>query len=233
MMQSNGVIIRNETQTLSQRVSDQSIPKEFSINKRALKVKRIIDILGSIIGVILLGLIYPFIAIGIKIASRGPVIFSQKRIGLNGKEFMCYKFRTMHLHRKNQDTEKPNVTKKEDDRIFDFGRFLRKNNLDELPQLINVLKGEMSLVGPRPLMTVECEYWNEQIPNFELRTLMKPGLSGWAQVNGYRGGTLDCGHMAQRLKRDITYIKHFSPLLDTKIIIKTVMQMIHFDTNAH
>lgn len=196
--------------------------------------KRILDICGSLLGLVFLSFIYPFIALGIKLSSKGKVLFKQERTGKNGKVFQCYKFRTMNeTDDVNKENEVPDVTYVGDDRIFAFGNFLRKTNLDEIPQLFNVLKGDMSLVGPRPLMVEECRYWRNQIPNFELRYIVKPGLTGWAQTTGYRGGTLDNKHMIFRLKRDFKYIENYSLWLDIKIIFRTIRQMLHFDTKAH
>lgn len=196
--------------------------------------KRILDVIGSLFGLIIFVMMYPFIAIAIKLSSRGAVLFKQKRTGKNGKVFECYKFRTMRKigNKKNED-DIPDITQVGDERIFAFGNLLRITNLDELPQLINVLKGEMSLVGPRPFPVDECRYWRKQIPNFELRYIVKPGLTGWAQTTGYRGGTLDTKHMIFRLKRDFKYIENYSFWLDVKIILRTVRQMLHFDTKAH
>lgn len=208
--------------------------KKIRMNHRYQRVKRILDIVGATCGLFGLGLLYPFIAAGIKLSSRGPIMFIQDRTGRNGKVFRCYKFRTMHtgITKKNEDDE-PIVTEIGDRRIFKFGEFLRTSNLDELPQLINVLKGDMSLVGPRPLEVKECRYWRSKIPNFELRYAVKPGLTGWAQVTGYRGGTLDIKHMAFRLKRDFKYIENYCLLLDFNIIYRTIKHMIHQKTQAH
>lgn len=201
--------------------------------------KRAVDIVGSSLGLIALAFFYPIIATCIKISSRGSVLFIQERIGLNGKSFRCYKFRTMKCATpdcrdvKNESRSKPNITHKEDQRVFAFGKFLRNTNIDELPQLFNILKGEMSLVGPRPYPISECRYWRAIIPNWSLRYSVKPGLTGWAQVTGYRGGTLDPGHMVFRLKRDFKYIERYTPKLDVEIIWRTAKQMVTRKTNAH
>lgn len=213
----------------------------LSVNLNSIKLKghlcrkkRILDLVGAMGGMIFLGLLYPFIALGIKLSSSGPVMFIQDRTGKNGRVFKCYKFRTMHTGiSKRESKNQPVVTEVGDRRIFAFGNFLRKSNLDELPQIINIIKGDMSLVGPRPLPIDECHHWRSTIPNFELRYAVKPGLTGWAQVTGYRGGTLDVKHMVFRLKRDFKYIENYSVTLDFKIIGKTLKQMIIRDTKAH
>ncbi|HKK46046.1 MAG TPA: sugar transferase [Balneolaceae bacterium] len=204
------------------------------LNRRYRRTKRFLDIIGSMFGLLVFVILYPFIAFGIKFSSRGPVMFKQERTGKNGKIFICYKFRTMHtgISKRNKDNQ-PIVTEVGDKRIFSFGQFLRISNIDELPQLINVFKGDMSLVGPRPLAVKECRYWRSTIPNFELRYAVKPGLTGWAQVTGYRGGNLDVKHMVYRLKRDFKYIENYCLLLDLKIIGRTFKQIIRWETFAH
>lgn len=208
------------------------------LKSEELTFKRIMDITGASLGLVGLSIFFPVIAILIKLSSRGSVFFIQERVGLNGKIFRCYKFRTMKCGNSNdnEDNEiekKPDITLKGDPRVFLFGRFLRKTNIDELPQLINVLKGDMSLVGPRPIMVDECRYWRSIIPNWTLRYAVKPGITGWAQVMGYRGGNLDPLHMHNRLKRDFKYIENYSTKLDLEIIWRTAKQMILHKTKAH
>jgi putative colanic acid biosysnthesis UDP-glucose lipid carrier transferase len=200
---------------------------------KSLGVKRLIDILISALGIVILIVVFPFIALGIKLSSKGPIFFSQERTGLNGRIFKCYKFRTMHQIDVNYGDGKPSVTKKKDIRVFAFGNILRSHNIDELPQLLNVLKGDMSLVGPRPHMIEECAYWRSQIIDYDLRYLVKPGITGLAQVSGYRGGNLDLEHMEERIRRDIKYIESYSSIMDMQIVIKTILQMLHLNTGAH
>lgn len=195
--------------------------------------KRALDILFATIGLVPLVLMLPFLYLAIKLSSRGPVFFKQPRTGKNGKAFMCYKIRTMHMFYDNPNNDKPALTQKGDVRIFAFGQFLRKSNLDELPQLFNVLKGDMSLVGPRPYMEEECAYWNKKFDDFYYRYAVRPGLTGLSQVNGLRGGTFDEDHMRQRLNHDLIYLEKQSLWLDLKIIFRTVLQMLHLKTNAH
>ena len=139
----------------------------------------------------------------------------------------------MHTVEKLKNKHLPIVTEKGDSRIFNFGSILRKTNLDELPQVINVLKGEMSLVGPRPYPIDECNHWNNTFDDFYYRYMVKPGITGYAQVTGYRGGTLDKMHMRKRLDKDLIYIEKQSLILDLKILFQTVHQMLSFKTNAH
>ncbi|MEX2409752.1 MAG: sugar transferase [Candidatus Paceibacterota bacterium] len=202
------------------------VNKQF-FGKRALDV-----ILGSFAFVLFL-IAYPFIAMGIKFSSKGKVIFKQKRTGINGHTFVCYKFRTMHNVQKQRADGEPDITQKGDNRVFFFGSILRRTNLDELPQIINVIKGEMSLIGPRPYPVDECRYWNNTFDDFYYRYMVKPGVTGYAQVTGYRGGTLDVDHMRKRLDKDLIYIQRQSLWMDIKILFMTVKQMVTLNTNAH
>lgn len=176
---------------------------------------------------------FPFIAIGIKFSSKGPVIFKQLRTGRNGKEFICYKYRTMHPIKLQRIDGKPIVTKPGDRRVFSFGKLLRRISLDELPQIINVMKGEMSLIGPRPYPVNECSYWSHTFNDFYYRYSVKPGITGLAQIYGFRGGTLDLDHMRKRLDYDLTYVENCSIGSDLKIAGKTLKQIIRPSANAH
>ncbi len=209
-------------------------PEDFENKEvRVYRGNRALDVIFGSIGVLLYGLIYPFIALGIKLGSPGPVIFKQKRTGQDGEVFHCHKFRTMHVVDKTRQNGKPVITERGDSRIFGFGQLLRKLNLDELPQIINVLKGDMSLVGPRPYPVDECAYWNDVFDDHHLRYMVKPGVSGLAQVKGYRGGTLDEEHMRTRLNYDLIYIEKNSVSIDLYVIGKTVLQMVTRQTNGH
>lgn len=195
--------------------------------------KRALDLLLGVAAFSLFLVLYPFIALGIKMSSRGKVIFKQERTGLNGHTFTCYKFRTMHNAQKQRNDGAPDITKKGDSRVFSFGSILRRTNLDELPQILNVMKGEMSLIGPRPYPVDECRHWNNTFDDFYYRYMVKPGVTGYAQVTGFRGGTLDVDHMRQRLDQDLIYIERQSLWMDIKILFLTVKQMLTFNTNAH
>lgn len=174
-------------------------------------------------------IIFLVVGIIIKITSPGPIFFRQARTGENGREFMCFKFRSMKV---NKDSDRVQATKN-DPRKTKFGNFLRKSNIDELPQMINVLMGDMSLVGPRPHMLKHTEEYSRLIDKYMMRHLTKPGITGWAQVTGYRGETKELSQMEGRVKRDIWYIENWSFLLDIRILIMTVTNMFHGEKNAY
>jgi lipopolysaccharide/colanic/teichoic acid biosynthesis glycosyltransferase len=220
-------LYQEQTYSASDRINFERLKQKQYTGKRA------IDLVLSFIGCVIFALVYPLFALGIKLSSKGPVIFKQKRTGQNGEEFICYKFRTMHQLNLRRIDGKPVVTKEGDKRIFWFGSMLRKTNLDELPQIINVLKGDMSLIGPRPYPVDECIHWNNTFDDFYCRYAVKPGISGHAQVEGLRGGTLDEEHMRNRLDKDLVYVEKQSLGLDLLIITHTVLQMLKLETNAH
>lgn len=197
-------------------------------------VKRIFDGLFALI-VLTAVLIWmvPMIALLIKLTSRGPVFFKQERWGRNNKKIICHKFRSMVVSSRDTDeTGKYQQATKDDPRITPIGRFLRKTNLDEIPQFWNVLMGQMSVVGPRPHPTPLNLESKDLIDNYMLRHLVKPGITGWAQVNGYRGETRDPELMQKRVDHDLWYIENWSFWLDIQIILLTIWQMIRFRTNA-
>jgi putative colanic acid biosynthesis UDP-glucose lipid carrier transferase len=178
---------------------------------------------------------YPLIALLVKLSSPGPVLYSQERWGRNNKKFIAYKFRTMWTDKCGEIDEKGNFVQaeKDDPRITKIGRILRKTNLDELPQFWNVLKGEMSIVGPRPHPTPLNIESKDKIHRYMLRHLVKPGITGWAQVNGFRGSTKDISLMQKRIDHDLWYIENWSFGLDMQIIALTVWNMIFGDKNAY
>jgi exopolysaccharide biosynthesis polyprenyl glycosylphosphotransferase len=186
-------------------------------------IKRGMDIGVSVIALTLLWPVLIFIAVSVKLTSPGPVIFRQKRQGRNGYTFDIYKFRTMKIH---EDQEGVTQAKKNDDRVTQVGSILRRTSLDELPQLFNVLKGDMSIVGPRPHAVEHNQYYSQMIPNYMCRHHVAPGLTGWAQINGCRGETETIEKMEKRVEYDLWYIKNWSPLLDVKIILKTPLVLI-------
>ncbi len=193
-------------------------------------VKRLFDIVFSLVFLCtIFPFIYVFVAIVTKITSPGPVFFKQKRNGLNGKEFYCYKFRSMKV---NKDADTVQATK-DDPRKTKFGNFLRKSSIDELPQFINVLKGDMSVVGPRPHMLKHTEEYSALINKYMVRHFIKPGITGWAQVNGCRGETKELSQMEDRIRKDIWYVENWSFWLDLRIIYMTVRNAIHGEDNAY
>lgn len=192
-------------------------------------VKRAFDIILSSVALILTGILFPFIALIIKIQSPGPIIFKQERTGLDGKTFTCYKFRSMHV---NADADKVQATE-DDPRKFKFGNLMRKTNLDELPQFWNVLKGDMSIVGPRPHMLAHTEEYRKLIDKYMVRHFVRPGVTGWAQVTGFRGETKELWQMEGRVKRDIWYIENWSLWLDLRIIWLTIKTIFVHDEKAY
>lgn len=191
--------------------------------------KRAFDIIVSSMVCFVLLFMIPVIALIIKIQSPGPVFFRQKRTGLGGKEFMCYKFRSMHV---NVDADKVQATE-HDPRKFAFGNFMRKSNIDELPQFLCVLKGDMSIVGPRPHMLYHTEMYSALIDKYMVRHFAKPGITGWAQVTGFRGETKELWQMEGRVRKDIWYIENWSFWLDLAIIFKTAKQIVIHDKQAY
>ena len=192
-------------------------------------IKRLFDIVLSIMFLIPTAILFPFIYLMIKIQSPGPILFKQLRTGLDGNSFNCYKFRSMHV---NKDADKLQATK-DDPRKFPFGNFMRKANIDELPQFLNVLQGRMSIVGPRPHMLAHTEQYSQLIDKYMVRHFVKPGVTGWAQVTGYRGETKELWQMEGRVKRDIWYMEHWSIWLDIRIIWLTVKSIFIHDENAY
>ncbi|MBQ5982389.1 MAG: exopolysaccharide biosynthesis polyprenyl glycosylphosphotransferase [Prevotella sp.] len=192
-------------------------------------VKRLFDIVFSLIACILLLPFIPIIGFIILCQSRGPIFFKQERTGLNGKTFLCYKFRSMHV---NSDANTKQATK-DDPRKFAFGEFMRKTNIDELPQFFNVLVGDMSVVGPRPHMVYHTEHYRKLIDKYMVRHFSRPGITGWAQVTGFRGETKELWQMEERIRRDIWYIENWSFWLDLKIILMTFTSFFKHDKNAY
>lgn len=185
-------------------------------------IKRYEDIILAIAILVIISLPCLFIIIIIKLTSQGPILFRQQRHGLNKKIFTIYKFRTMLT-----DKDSSNLTLqaiKNDPRTTKFGIFLRRTSLDELPQFINVLQGNMSIVGPRPHALSHNEYYQDLIKSYMMRHQVKPGITGWAQINGYRGETDMLYKMQQRVKYDLWYIKNWSLYLDLKIVLLTIFK---------
>lgn len=192
-------------------------------------IKRTFDVVfATLVMLILFPVLFPIFIVLIKLSSSGPVFFRQKRSGRLNEEFYCYKFRSMAM---NEDSDTVQATEG-DARVTRIGSFLRKSNLDELPQFFNVLIGNMSVVGPRPHMLKHTVEYSRIIDKYMVRHLVKPGITGWAQVNGYRGTTLNPRYMIKRVQYDLWYIENWSFLLDIKIIFLTVYNMAKGEKNA-
>jgi len=193
-------------------------------------VKRIFDfVMSSLVILFILSWLIPLISLLIFIESPGPVFFSQFRTGKNKKSFLCYKFRSMKI---NKDADAKQATKN-DDRITKIGKFLRRTSLDEFPQFINVLIGNMSIVGPRPHMIKHTDDYSKLVDQYMVRHLSKPGITGWAQVNGYRGEITETTEIKNRVHFDIWYLENWSLLLDIKIVFLTVFNVLKGEKNAY
>jgi exopolysaccharide biosynthesis polyprenyl glycosylphosphotransferase len=230
-----GIPIREYTQVyeeLTHRVPVQHVEKDFyryfpfsrsNQNKLYLFFNRILDILFSVVGIILGLILLPIVFIGNSLANRGPLFYTQTRVGKNGAHFKIYKFRSMI---KNAEKNGAQFAKAKDKRITKFGNFLRRSRIDEVPQFINVIKGEMSVIGPRPERPEFVTELVEKIPFYEVRHLIKPGVTGWAQVNAKYGSSEE--DSLEKLQYDLYYIKHRSLFLDLTIIIKTLSTILFY-----
>ena len=217
---------------LTNRVPIQYIGKEFykyfpfsrsNTNKLYLFVNRLFDIFISILGILFCCFVIPFILIGNYFGSRGPLFYVQQRVGKNGFPFIMYKFRTMVI---NAEKDGAKWAEKNDYRVTKFGKFLRKSRLDEMPQFFNILKGNMSIIGPRPERPEFVVQLSKEFPFYETRHVIKPGLTGWAQVSFEYGSSKE--HSLQKLQYDLYYIKHRSFFLDARIIVKTLSTILFY-----
>ena len=181
-------------------------------------LKRLVDIIGSLVGIIIASPIMLVSALAVRFTSPGPVLFKQERVGLHNKPFNMYKFRTMEMQKPS--AEQKAWTVKDDPRVTKVGKFLRRTSLDELPQLFNILLGEMSLVGPRPERPQFVEKFKDEIPRYMIKHQVRPGLTGWAQVNGYRGDT----SIRKRVEYDLYYIENWTLAFDIKIMFLTIFK---------
>ena len=192
--------------------------------------KRLFDIVMSLgVVIFILSWLYPILAIIIKLQSSGPVLFKQLRSGRDNKPFWCYKFRSMRVNNESDDRQ----ASADDDRITPIGRIMRRTSLDELPQFFNVLFGYMSIIGPRPHMLAHTEQYRKIIDKYMVRHFLKPGISGLAQVNGYRGETKDPRLMEKRVENDIWYMENWSLMLDIRIVFLTIINVFRSDKNAY
>jgi putative colanic acid biosynthesis UDP-glucose lipid carrier transferase len=215
----NGLLIEGENENIF-------YPKNYWFRS----TKRAFDILFSLAVIIFVfSWLFPIIYILIKLETEGPVFFVQKRSCRGDNVFNCYKFRSMYVN-KECDTSQ---TARDDARITKVGAFLRQTSLDELPQFFNVLMGNMSVIGPRPHMLCQTKKYAELIDSFMIRHFVKPGITGWAQVNGLRGQTTTVDEMMRRVEADVWYLKHWSFLLDMKIILLTISKTLKGDKSAY
>ena len=181
-------------------------------------IKRAMDIVGSLLCIVLFSPIMLAAAIAVKLSSPGPLIFKQERVGLHNRTFKMYKFRSMTVQKASEEVSK--WTTKNDVRVTPVGRFIRKTSIDELPQLFNVLKGDMSLIGPRPERPFFVDKFKEEIPRYMIKHQVRPGMTGWAQVNGLRGDT----SIRKRIELDLFYIENWSVSFDIRILFLTVFK---------
>ena len=212
---------------MEELIREVSEPLDMPVNKA---LKRGFDFVFSLVVLLtIFPVLYLIVAIAIKITSPGPVFFKQLRTGLDGKDFWCYKFRSMRV---NKGSDKLQATK-DDPRKTKLGDFLRKTNIDEIPQFINVFIGDMSVVGPRPHMLKHTEDYSELIDNYMDRHQVKPGITGLAQVRGFRGETKELHQMANRVRLDVFYIQNWSLVLDLRIIYRTVKNVVDGEKMAY
>ncbi|MFI3176883.1 MAG: undecaprenyl-phosphate glucose phosphotransferase [Eubacteriales bacterium] len=196
-------------------INIRHVPLSNTINQIA---KRIVDIIGAIFAIVISSPLMIICMMLIKLTSKGPIIFSQERVGLHNKGFHMYKFRSMKCLQPKEEEQA--WTKKGDPRVTRIGTFMRRTSIDELPQLFNVLKGDMSLIGPRPERPLFVEKFREEIPRYMIKHQVRPGLTGWAQVNGYRGDT----SIRKRIEFDLYYIENWTMGFDVKIVVLTIFK---------
>ncbi|TIM37500.1 MULTISPECIES: sugar transferase [unclassified Mesorhizobium] len=193
-------------------------------NQAYLKIKQAIDWISAFLAFIFLLPLFALIALTVRLESNGPVLFRQERMGYRGQVFTVYKFRSMKADNGPGDEKDKAMTKSGDDRITRFGRFMRITRIDELPQLINIIRGEMSWIGPRPEAVVLSRWYEAELPFYRYRHIVRPGISGWAQVN--QGHVAAVDEVLQKLHYDFYYIKNFSPWLDVVIVLRTIKTML-------
>jgi Undecaprenyl-phosphate glucose phosphotransferase len=185
-------------------------------------LKRAMDIAFSLVALCLFAPVMALVAVLVKLSSRGPVFYRQERMGLDGRSFAMLKFRTMRPDAEGDGT--PQLASREDGRCTGLGAWLRRTSLDELPQLFNVLAGQMSMVGPRPERPFFIRKIKKEVPNYMLRHKVKAGITGWAQVNGWRGGQLEGRNLKKRIQYDLFYVKNWSVCFDLKILFLTLFR---------
>jgi putative colanic acid biosynthesis UDP-glucose lipid carrier transferase len=210
----------HSTQTLGQVQLLKVKPRPAPLHSWSFVAKQTVDYVGAAVGLVLLSPLFLLVAIAISLDSSGPVLFRQRRHGYNQSLIYVYKFRTMSVIETGESAVQAT---RSDPRVTRVGRFLRATSLDELPQLINVLKGEMSLVGPRPHAVAHNEHYGQRMSRYAHRHVVKPGLTGLAQINGFRGPTDDVEKMRRRVEYDLYYIEHWTLWLDIKILARTLL----------
>jgi exopolysaccharide biosynthesis polyprenyl glycosylphosphotransferase len=210
---------RSHKTIVSTHSVEHQIEKSTSFNRLA---RRVCDAALAVAAIVCLAPLLLLVALAIKLDSPGPVIFRQRRVGQNGRPFVIYKFRTMSAV---EDGSTIAQARRNDPRVTKVGRLLRPSSIDELPQFLNVLKGEMSLIGPRPLAVAHDDHFGALIPDYALRRRVRPGITGWAQVNGLRGETATIEDMQKRVKMDLWYIDNWSLSLDLRIGWRTCIEV--------
>ncbi|MER8731815.1 sugar transferase [Mesorhizobium sp. M1227] len=193
-------------------------------NQAYLKIKQAIDLASALFVLVVFSPLLFFVAIAVKVDSPGPALFKQKRMGYRGHPYEVYKFRTMKLSDIIRDEKEAAITKADDERITRLGQFLRKSRIDELPQAFNILRGEMSWIGPRPEALVLSKWYEAELPFYRYRHIVRPGITGWAQVN--QGHVAAVDDVLEKLHYDFYYIKNFSPWLDVLIVFRTIRTML-------
>jgi exopolysaccharide biosynthesis polyprenyl glycosylphosphotransferase len=196
-------------------INIRNVPLNNYVNRL---LKRLVDVVGSIVAILVFSIPMLIVAITIKVTSPGPIIFSQVRVGLHNRQFKMYKFRSMVVQ--TEKSEKKAWTTSNDTRVTRIGKFIRKTSIDELPQLFNIFMGNMSMVGPRPERPYFVEKFKEEVPRYMIKHQVRPGLTGWAQINGYRGDT----SIRKRIEHDLYYIENWSIGLDFKILFLTIFK---------
>lgn len=204
-------------------ISVRYLPLDITYNRF---IKRFLEVVFVIVVSIVISPLLLAVAVAVKLSSPGPIIYKQERVGENGRVFMIYKFRSMRAE--NEYIDETKWTQKNDPRITNVGHFIRKMSIDELPQFYNILKGDMSLIGPRPERPFFVRKFRESVPKYMIKHHVRPGMTGWAQINGYRGNT----SIVKRIEYDIYYVENWSLLLDLRIFLKTIPTLLD-DKNAY
>ena len=189
-----------------------------------LKMKMVLDFFSALGALVVLAPLLVLVGIAVRLDSDGPALFRQKRVGYRGKVFTVYKFRTMHATERDTADRSAAMTGDADPRITRLGRFLRRTRIDELPQMVNILRGEMSWIGPRPEARVLSEWYEQELPFYRYRHVVRPGITGWAQVN--QGHVAEIEDVLGKLQFDFYYIRHFSPWLDGLVVVRTFLTVM-------